>query len=73
MEIGRPSEKKMGQLSHFNIQRSRDIAAKQVGFTSGKTYERAKLIVEKATPEQIEKLNKGEKTIIENEYIAYII
>ena len=51
---GRPSEKNVDERPHYN-NKTRDIVAKTIGFNSGRNYDRAKLIVKKATPEQIEK------------------
>lgn len=42
---------------------TRDVAAQKSGFGSGRNYDRAKAIIEKATPEQIEKINTGKSSI----------
>jgi len=39
---------------------TRDIAASAAGFGSGKTLDRAKIVVEHGTPELIEAMDKGE-------------
>jgi len=44
---------------------TRDIAAKKAGFGSHGTYAKAKTIIEKATPEQLKKVNSGESSINE--------
>ena len=44
---------------------TRDIAAKKAGFGSHDTYTKAKTIIDKATPEQLKKVNSGESSINE--------
>lgn len=41
-------------------QRTRDIIARKVGFSSGKQYERAEAVVEHGAPNVVEAMNKGE-------------
>lgn len=43
--------------------RTRDIAAKRAGFSSGKQYERAKAVVDTAAPEVVEAMDKGDVSI----------
>ena len=43
--------------------KTRDIAAQKAGFGSHDTYVKAKTITEKATPEQLKKVNSGECSI----------
>lgn len=43
--------------------KTRDLAAKKSGFGSGKQYERAKSVVEKAAPEVVEAMDKGSVSI----------
>ncbi len=45
--------------------KTRDIAAKKAGFGSHGTYAKAKAIIDKATPEQLKKVNSGECSINE--------
>jgi len=40
-------------------EKTRDIAAKKSGFGSSKTYERAKKVVDNATPELVEAMDEG--------------
>lgn len=44
-------------------QRNRDVAAKAAGFDSAKTYERAKQVVEKGTPELVQAVDQGNVSI----------
>ena len=39
--------------------KTRDLAGKKAGFGSGKQFERAKSVVEKAAPEVVEAMDKG--------------
>lgn len=42
-----------GTIGPFEGERTRDLAAKRAGFTSGKQYERAKSVVQAGAPELI--------------------
>ena len=55
---GRPDEHIVDACPQFRGQKTRDLAAERAAFGSGKTYERAKAVVEAADakPEQFERL-----------------
>lgn len=59
---GNPTKEKVATCPPL-IEKTRDIVAKQVGFGSGRTYDRAKLVSEKASTEQKEQIDKGETSI----------
>ena len=44
-------------------QQTRDIAAERAGFSSGKTFERAKSVVEHGAPELVDAVDKGEASV----------
>jgi ParB family chromosome partitioning protein len=52
-----------GDLGPQGRGRTRDIVAQKVGFGSGRTYERAKYVVENGPRELIDKMNKNEISI----------
>lgn len=61
---GQRNDLKLSDVCHtVEKGRTSDITAKKIGFGSGRTYDRAKKIVEKANVEQLEKVNSGEKSI----------
>lgn len=52
-----------GTIGPFEGERTRDIAARRAGFTSGKQYERAKSVVQAGAPELIEAMDSGRVAI----------
>lgn len=50
-------------FDEYSGQRTRDVAAKQAGFGSGKTYDYAKKVVEQGTPELIESVDRNEVSV----------
>jgi DNA modification methylase len=49
--------------------RTSDIVAQKTGFGSGRTYEKARIVIEKGNPELVEKLDRGDISI-HSAYIA---
>ena len=82
VEIGRAVERVLGERQGqrsdqlrdncptVDAGRSRDIAARKAGFGSGKTYERAKAVVDRGIPQAREAMDSGKLSIAAAETIA---
>jgi len=66
---GRPT-KNLDNCPAFPKGNTRDIAAKRAGFETGKTFERAKQVADKGSPELKEAVDKGEVSISAGAVIA---